>query len=73
MSQDHFDRQKFVQQKWHQRLHTLMKKSIIDTGERLTLSLARQRLFYLVLRTNQYYHNLFNFAHSKSSNKYQKM
>ena len=63
---------KFVQrkQKWHQLLYTLMTKSIINTGKRLTPSLALQRLFYLVFRTNPYYYNLLNFAHSKSSNKY---
>ena len=60
----------FVQrkQKWDQLLCTVIKKkSIIGTGKRSTPALALQWLFYLVLRTDQYYHNLMNFAHSKWS------
>ena len=46
---------------------TLIKKkrSIIDTGKRSTPALVVQWLFYLVFRTDQYYHNVINFADSK--------
>ena len=43
----------------------IKKKSIIDTGKWSTSPLALQWFFYSVLRTDQYYHNLMNFAHIK--------